>query len=361
MAPQRKARQAAREPMEETMMTERAAKSWKDWNRTVIALAIGTGLWAVAGCGDVPGEGSTPGGVGVGLAAKPAASTDGQAARATFAVDRSGPVEGVIIRAEVPPEVSYGDAEAVFRKGRYREAEELFTAYTRRRPENGFGHYMLGLSAWKAGDRSVASDALARAVELDPDNLKAKLNLGRVLLEENRAADALPYLESAVGMAPESAEAYRVLGNVRSDLGQIEPAVMAYRHALVLDAEDSWSMNNLGLLLIRQGRFDEALPALARATQLKPGSATFQNNLGIALEAKSYYSEAAEAFRTALETSPSHDRATISLARIAGRETPDDLMPLNLSGLAALFVDEIGIWSIDVPVDSVAPRGHGSN
>jgi Flp pilus assembly protein TadD len=293
-------------------------------------------------------------------AAKTVGPKDDRPARATFAVDRSRAVKDVVVRAEVPPDVSYGDAEAVFRKGRYREAEELFTAYTQRRPENGFGHYMLGLSAWKAGDRSIAADALARAVELDPENLKAKLNLGRVLLEEGRAPDALAYLESAVGMAPESAEAYRVLGNVRSELGQIEPAVMAYHHALVLDAEDAWTMNNLGLLLVRQGRFDEALPALARATQLKPGSATFQNNLGVALEAKGYYSEAAEAFRTALETSPSHDRATISLARIAGRETPDDLMPLNLSGLAALFVDEIGIWSVEVPVDSVALRGRGN-
>lgn len=335
------------------MTTERAAKTWRDWNRTVIALAIGTGLWAVAGCGDVPGEGSTPGGVGVGLAAKPVASNGGQPVKATFAVDRSEPIEAAV-RAEVPPDVSYADAEAVFRKGRYGEAEELFTAYTKRRPENGFGHYMLGLSAWKAGDRSVASDALARAVELDPENLKAKLNLGRVLIEEGRAVDALPYLEAAVGLAPESAEAFRVLGNVKSELGQIEPAVMAYRHALVLDAEDAWSMNNLGLLLIRQGRFDEALPPLARATQLKPASATFQNNLGIALEAKGYYSEAGDAFRAALETSPDHDRATISLARIAGRETPDDMMPLNLSGLAALFVDEVAIWSRDVPADSVA-------
>jgi TolA-binding protein len=53
---------------------------------------------------------------------------------------------------EPPLEVTYEMAESAFLEGRYEEAERLFTGYTDRRPENPWGYYMLGLSAWKAGE-----------------------------------------------------------------------------------------------------------------------------------------------------------------------------------------------------------------
>ena len=45
----------------------------------------------------------------------------------------------------------YEDGEAAYREGRYEDATAIFSAYVGRRPDNAFGHYMLGLSAWKAG------------------------------------------------------------------------------------------------------------------------------------------------------------------------------------------------------------------
>ena len=56
--------------------------------------------------------------------------------------------------------VSYQDAESVYRKGHYADALELFAVYTAEHPESGQGHYMLGLSAWKTGDHERAEAAL---------------------------------------------------------------------------------------------------------------------------------------------------------------------------------------------------------
>src|SRR5688572_2103186 len=52
--------------------------------------------------------------------------------------------------------VSYADAEAAYTGGRYDEAVDLFASYTRSRPDNPWGHYMYGLSSWKAGDPEQA-------------------------------------------------------------------------------------------------------------------------------------------------------------------------------------------------------------
>lgn len=246
--------------------------------------------------------------------------------------------------ASITGSVTYGDAEKVYRAGRYAEAAELFGAYTSRKPENPWGHYMLGISAWKAGDHGTAETALRRTIELDAKNGKALVNLGRVLLEQNRAAAALDFAEEAVLVVPESADAWRVLGNVRSALGVADQAVEAYREALVLDDGDAWTMNNLGLLYIREGRYEEALPPLARAVQLRPKTAVFQNNLGVALERTGHLNEAAEAYRAALEVDADHERARLSLTRVEERLAAGDWPPIDLESMAGLFADEIAFW-----------------
>jgi predicted Zn-dependent protease len=240
--------------------------------------------------------------------------------------------------------VTYSDAETVYRKGDYKQASELFEAYTLRKPENVWGHYMLGISAWKAGDHEKAEGALRKTIELDPNHGKGFVNLSRVLLEQNRPAAALDYAEQGVVLTPESVDAWRVLANVRSELGVVDEAVEAYRRALVLDEEDTWSMNNLGLLMIRKGRFEEALPPLARAVQLKPGSVTFQNNLGVALERSGYLTAAADAFRAVLAVSPEHVKAKTSLTRIEERLVDGDWPPVDLTMLAGIFSEEIKTW-----------------
>ncbi len=53
-----------------------------------------------------------------------------------------------------PASVIYADAEQAYTDQRFRQAEELFTVYTDRRPQNAWGFYMLGLANWKNGERA---------------------------------------------------------------------------------------------------------------------------------------------------------------------------------------------------------------
>jgi Tfp pilus assembly protein PilF len=306
-------------------------------------LLAATALVVANGC-DVskePPPGGDPKVVSVAAASSPTPSTEPPV---TVVSHEVAPATLSNRAVETPLNVSYGDAETVFRKGRYAEAAVLFDAYTRRKPENVWGHYMLGIAAWRAGDHARAEEALMRTLEIDRKHGKALVNLSRVLLEQNRAAAAHDYAEEAVEVSPQSGDAWRVLGNVRSALGSVEPAAKAYRRALVIDEQDAWSMNNLGLLMIRSGRYEEALPALARATELKPRLAVFQNNLGIALERNGHLVEAADAFRVALEVDPKYTRAQESLVRVEARIVDDAWRPLDLKNLAGTFADEIVYW-----------------
>jgi Flp pilus assembly protein TadD len=240
--------------------------------------------------------------------------------------------------------VKYGDAEAIFRKGRYKEAAEMFGSYVTTNPRDAQGQYMLGLSAWKSGDRGQAEQALRRAVELDSGNVKIQTNLGRVLLEQGRAEAALQHAEKAVELSPESHEVWRVLGNVRSELGSSEEAIDAYRQAIVRNPKDAWSMNNYGLVLIKMGRYEEALLPLARAVEINPRSPLFQNNLGVAFERSGYLGGARNAFNAAVEADSTFTKAKISLERVVTRLGDSEGDTIDSSSLAQAFVEQIERW-----------------
>jgi Flp pilus assembly protein TadD len=242
---------------------------------------------------------------------------------------------------EPPREVTFEESEAAYFDGRYTEATELFTRYAERKPDNPWGHYMLGLSAWKAGSHESAEQAFERSLALDRGHVKSWLNLSRVLLDTSRPEEALASIDEAVALDPQSGTAYRLRGRALHQIGRTDDAIGAYRRALQLDPRDAWAMNNLALVLIEGERFEEALPALARAVEVRDDVAVFFNNLGMALERTGHFRAAEEAYAKATALDATHEKAAEHLARIA--EVREDLgvVPVDLAALAQRFAEEI--------------------
>jgi tetratricopeptide (TPR) repeat protein len=245
---------------------------------------------------------------------------------------------------EPPVEVTYEMAESSFLEGRYVEAIDLFTFYVDRRPANPWGYYMLGLSAWKAGELERAEAAFEEALTLDPGHVKSMINLSRVLLDGGRPHDALLNIEEVLAVDPESNDGLRLLGRANHHLAQVDEAIDAYRQAILVDDTDAWSMNNMGLVFIEQERFDEALPPLARAVELRDDVAIFQNNLGVALERTGHFRCAEETYRSALAIDSSYENAKLNLARVELLDEPDGQEPVDLGDLAQSFIDEVEGW-----------------
>src|SRR5437588_2239716 len=179
--------------------------------------------------------------------------------------------------------VSFDEGQTAFAEKRYGEPVRWFTAYPSDKPDNVWGYYMLGLSAWKAGDRDAAVNAFTLALEKDASHVKSRINLSRVLVEQGRAQDALPHVEAALVIDSTSGETVRLLGRVKRELGDSAGAIAAYKRAIVLDERDAWSMNNLAKAYTRQGNYDDAVAPLARACEIDSTTPAFRNNLGVAL------------------------------------------------------------------------------
>ncbi len=296
-----------------------------------------------AGCG---GQDRTP-------------STVSQSGSATAtpasATVESGTVTPSVVDAAAAP-VSYADAETAFQRGRYAEATSLFASYTTGHPDNPWGHYMHGLSAWKSGDHDLALKAFDESLRLDPNHRKSMLNSARVLLETSKPQEALERIERALSIEPLSSEALRLLGRARNELGQIPEAIDAYQRALALDDRDVWAMNNLGLIYLQEGRSDEAIGPLARAVELKGSAPVFQNNLGMALERSGHTSAARYAYASALEVDSTYAKASASLTRLGGPvEDPvaDSAQTVDLAVLSRQFQAQIEQWRDTTGTDSV--------
>jgi len=251
--------------------------------------------------------------------------------------------------------VTYSQAEAVYRAGRHGEAVDLFIRYVAREPTNPWGHYMLGIAAWKGGYLELAEAHLVESLLIDPDHLKGRINLARVLIALGQGAAAAEHAALAEALDPESVIAKRTLARAMAAAGDHYEALVKYDEALWLDPEDTWSLNNMGYLLIQSGRPEEAVGPLALAVRLDSTSATFRNNLGSALEGAGYRVAALEAYGAAVALDPGYVKAVMSVDRLRAVVGEDAVSEVDTDAIAQRFRSDLTVCPGE-PVDSVARR-----
>jgi predicted Zn-dependent protease len=302
-----------------------------------LAAAAVLSLLAAAACGGGTRQ-STASGDGV---ATPPASTPAVPASHVSVPPAAEP-------SPAPP-ATYEDGEALYKAGKFAEARGVFESVTGRTPDNVWGYYMLGMAAWKTGDRTGAERAFDRALEKDPHHLKSLLNSARVLIEAGRLHEALDRVNLAREVDSSSTETLRLLARVQDELGDASAAIAGYRQALIRDERDVWAMNNLGMLYIRQREFESALGPLARAVELRPNAPVFQNNLGIALELAGHAPEARRAYGDALKADSTYAKA-IANARRLGDGVSDSTKgtPVSVKDLAETFRQQVKLWKESV-------------
>ena len=104
-----------------------------------------------------------------------------------------------------------------------------------------------------------------RAASLQEDSSLAQNGFGFVLLEQDRAAEAVPRFRRAIELKPDNDVAHRNLWNALQKLGRTDELVAAYRQALTLFPEN-WEIHSyLGNGFFRQKMYDDAIASFGRA------------------------------------------------------------------------------------------------
>ena len=168
----------------------------------------------------------------------------------------------------------------------------------------------------RAGRLAEAEAGYRAAVGRNANDPRALHLLGTVLLQQRRAADAVPFLERASKIAPQVADIHHLLGEALRLNGAFVAAEQAYRKSLATRPLFPPAHNALGLALVQQGKIDSAVLAWQRAIKLKPDYAEAHANLGTALAQQKNYSEAAAVLRKAVQLNPKFPPAHNNLANV---------------------------------------------
>lgn len=184
-------------------------------------------------------------------------------------------------------------------------AERLYQEALQRRP--GDPQVLNGLAAI-ALYRGQIEDAERRFREIlanHPYHPEAAINLVGLLLDQERAREALPLLDSLVERSPRPV-VFAHRGRARWTLGDLEGAEADYRRALAEDPGLERAWLGLGVTALERGDTTTAAEALERARQAQQrdiaAKAIF--NLGYLNYQQGRYAEAAQAFTEAAETIP---------------------------------------------------------
>jgi tetratricopeptide (TPR) repeat protein len=214
----------------------------------------------------------------------------------------------------------------------------------------------------------IAEESLRQAARA-PGDFDANHRLGRLLLDDGKAREALPYLEKAARLNPGDyqnayelalayaqagdyqqsrtnaqvllahqgkAELHHLLGDVEEKLGNPLEAVREYQRAAELDPSEP-NLFDWGAELLLHHAPEPAAEVLIKGNHLFPRSTRMLVGLGVAWFSRGYYDEAARCLCQASDLNAFDPTPYLFLGKIQNVElTPSDEVVERLKRFAAL-------------------------
>jgi tetratricopeptide (TPR) repeat protein len=135
-------------------------------------------------------------------------------------------------------------------------------------PAGNAGELFDTAASLEATDAEAAMHAYEQAIAVDPCLIDARINLGRLLHELGRHAQAELAYRDALEACGEDATLFFNLGVLLDDLGRAADAIAAYERALAIDPRLADCHYNLALLYEKRRQPREALRHMSRYKSL---------------------------------------------------------------------------------------------
>ena len=218
---------------------------------------------------------------------------------------RSGPARTV--------ESLVRDATAALQGGRVAEAHVIARSLIARHPTNPDALELFGITLLAQNKTSEAIQPLQDAARLRPGAI-VEIRLGQALRRAGRIAEALTVLQQASERQPPVSHAFFELGTLLYEKRRIAEAeaVLVRGMAVAPAAQLSFA---LGTIFLERGDFDGAAVSFARALAANPGHPSVLCGLGRAQMARGELNQALENFREAMVKNPSEGRARFLTAQ----------------------------------------------
>ncbi len=176
-----------------------------------------------------------------------------------------------------------------------------------------------GIEFMRAYDYDRAVQAFHKALDLNPENVRALCKLGVSLAIQGKVAEAIPNYREAIRLKPDYAEAHNNLASALVMQGKIDEGIAHYTEAIGLNPLYVEAHASLGTALAMQGKLDQAVAHHSEAIRLSPDFGGAHYNLGLALAMQGKLDEAIEHYNEAIRLNPKdpdpHNDLGLALAR----------------------------------------------
>ncbi len=180
-------------------------------------------------------------------------------------------------------------------------------------------------SAYSRKKYDQAAAAYERVVELDPENIEARAELGLCYWLHGDVDKAVAALEHVLESSPGFAPACNNLGFILADTGRdIKRAIVLIEEALEAEPANPVYMDSLGWAYFKQGKLDDAERTIKRALLFAPDFpdktlATAHYHLAMVYEAKGSKDLAIQEIQKALDVDPFDSMLRRELSRLRRR------------------------------------------
>ncbi len=148
-------------------------------------------------------------------------------------------------------------------------------------------------------------------VEKSPQNPKAHYGVAKLLTDQEKFADAIPYFKKSIELRPEYADAYLMLANVSRKTGNTEEAIANYRLAIQYNDQSSEAHNNLGALIVAKDPVQAEIH-YKKAIDANPRNAGAYYNLGNIYLRKKQWNVAIKYYNLALRIDSKFEAALLN-------------------------------------------------
>lgn len=155
-------------------------------------------------------------------------------------------------------------------KGQNRDAAEELRRLVKDYPSSTDGWVTMGFALLLLNADAEATDALTRALELEPAHSRTHFYLGVLSNKKGDRPTAIKRFRDAIAAKPDYTLAYFNLGIVLKEDGQKAEAEKAFRGSIRCQPNQHPAHAQLGELLAQEGKTDEARTHLEHAVRANP-------------------------------------------------------------------------------------------
>jgi tetratricopeptide (TPR) repeat protein len=264
---------------------------------------------------------------------------------------------------------------------RWKSSETLFTYFYEQSP-SPFSKKLLSAARFEAGNYPEAEKLLREALEQEPHDKQALMNMGLILEKQGKNSEAAPYFQKASSLSkdstPETAELAIFTALQRKDYKEV---MRLAGEALTKDPSNPSANLFMGQAAYALGQYDLSEEHLKKAVSLKKNYLPALLSYAALLQKRGKDAEALENFEAVLASAPDHLAAAYQAALlwvkkgdhakaierfqlVAGRASnPEVSLGIALSaaklGRDALAAEHFRKYLAAVPGDATARLGLG--